>query len=183
MMHQWNEFNYRGYSAVAIKIEDEWGGEFNFPIRRFIHAFFGQTKAEAEKEFRAGVEFYISKISEIPGLSPEQQGMAGILELMEMERRSVDFELRLLAWPKNVDPAIMDEVVELIKSTRRPLSYNQSAIDELAVWLDKHSGGEFFEFKDWAGRVWRTGQLDTTREGLSIARAREEAFSTNTFQN
>lgn len=172
---KWAEFSYKGYSAVAIFTDGEWGGEFNYPVRRFSAAFFGLTKAEAEKDFQAGVETYLEKIREIPCLEPEQQGLAGVLELMEFERRGVLYEIQLLDWPEKIDSKIATEIAELIKSTRRPLSYSQSALDELAALIERKPTLSFEEFKVWAEQVWRGGQLQATREGLAIARARAAA--------
>lgn len=168
----WVEFSCKGYSCTAIFYENEWGGEFNFPIRRFVHSFFGKTQDEAEKEFQAGVEYYLSQIQSIPGLAPEKQGLEGALELLEMERRASEYEIQLLDWPSKISPEQKIEILELIRSTRRPISYNQAALDELTILMSKCKGSGF---KQWADHVWRLGQLETTPQGLARTRKRQEA--------
>lgn len=172
---KWVEFFHKGYSCTAIFYQNEWGGEFNFPIRRFVHAFFGKNQAEAEKEFQAGVEYYLSQIKNIPCLAPEKQGVEGALELLEMERRVTEYEITLLDWPSNISQEQKVEILELIRSTRRPISYNQAALDELSVWMSKNPKYKTSQIKDWADTVWRIGQLESTSQGLAMTRTRHVA--------
>ncbi len=168
---KWVEFSYKGYSSIAIYLEDQWGGEFNYPVRRFTHAFFGNTKAEAEKEFTAGVEYYLSRITQIPGQRPEQQGMAGVIEMIELERMTAEFELNLLLWPE-LPLQTKLEVMSLIRTTRRPIAYNQAALDELGllalIWTSRD------ELSKWAQKTWTQGELERTPKGLSISKKRLE---------
>ncbi len=49
-MTKWKEFKYKGYTGVAVwfhadeEQSGEWVGEFNYPIRRVEHAFFGEMR-------------------------------------------------------------------------------------------------------------------------------------------
>jgi len=173
---KWVELVHRGYSSIAIFFDGQWGGEFNYPVRRFSHAFFGNTKAEAEKKFQAGVDFYLSQITQIPHHRPERQGMAGVLELMEFERIAADFELKLLIWPE-LPPQLKAEVATLMKSARRPIAYNQAALDELGLFALNQPTR--IELSQWAQATWILGELERTQAGLAVARVRSNLVKEN----
>jgi len=171
---QYIEFRHQGYSAIAVKGEGEWLGEFKFPIRRFVHCFFGDTSDAAESEFRAGIQIYLNSISQISNLRPESEGLAGIAELAEQERQSALWELQILDWPKICKPRYAAYIKNLATTSYAPISFNQAALDELSALMVRNPNISLREFKEWAGRVWRCHELERTREGLEIARKRNE---------
>ena len=179
-MATWKTFEHAGYSAVAVFFDadpeegesQQWIGEFNFPIRRVCHAFFGKTIADARTEFEAGIEEYLNHIKKIPHFMPEPEGLGGVAYLIENERKSREFEFALLHFPPNLPPYFGLYLKETILMSMTSIEYNQSAVDELRVWLSASVVSDA-EFHRWADRVWRQGELARTPAGLAISKSRE----------
>lgn len=175
----WQTFAHAGYTAVAVFFDadpedgqsQQWIGEFNFPIRRVRHAFFGKTIADARTEFEAGIDAYLSHIKTIPNFMPEPQGLDGVAQLIESERKSREYEFALLHFPANLSPHFGRYLKEIILMSRTSIEYNQSAMDELQVLLTNRISDS--DFQAWADRVWRQGELARTPAGLTISKSRE----------
>ena len=179
MMTTWKEFQHKNYTGVAVwfseddKRHGEWVGEFNYPIRRVVHAFMGKTLEQAHAQFVRGVEAYYAQVSSVGMLRPEPEGILGVAELAEMDRRGREYELTILDWPPTIPQNFVLIVKDLVSLSRTTIGYNQSALDELRVLLEAQPAITLKAFRSWAERVWRRGELERTSAGMAISKNRE----------
>ena len=178
MNTNWKEFEHKGYTGIAVwfpadeERDGEWVGEFNYPVRRVAHAFCGRTIKEVLAEFMKGVEEYYNHVARVPLMRPEPEGLGGVLELMEMERRGREYELSILHWPPTIHPHFVLIIKDLVSMSHTTISYNQAALDELRALLESKPSVTISEFCVWANRVWRKGELERTATGMVIGKAR-----------
>lgn len=178
-MKAWKEFAHRNYTGVALwfppddEREGEWAGEFNYPIRRVVHAFVGKSLEQVREQFVRGVEIYYAHVASVGVIRPEPEGLLGVAELMEMERRGREFETSILHWPPNIPASFVLMIKDLVSLSRTTIGYNQSALDELQVLLAAQPFISVKEFRNWAERVWRAGELERTPAGMHISKNRE----------
>lgn len=178
-MKSWKEFAHKNYTGVAVwfppddEREGEWVGEFNYPVRRIVHAFNGKTLADARQQFERGVEIYYAHVEAVGIIRPEPEGLLGVAELMEMERRGREYELSILHWPENIPSNFIFLIKDFVSLSRTGISYNQAALDELQVLLAAQPSISVKEFRNWAERVWRAGELERTPAGMHISKTRE----------
>lgn len=178
-MKAWKEFVYKNYSGVAVwfppddEREGEWVGEFNYPIRRVVHAFVGNTLEQVREQFQRGVDIYYSQVEAVGMIRPEPEGLLGVAELMEMERRGREFETSILHWPPNIPPNFVLMIKDLVSLSRTTIGYNQAALDELQALFVARSSISLKEFRNWAEHVWRRGELERTPAGMHISKTRE----------
>jgi hypothetical protein len=135
----------------------------------------GKTRDEAYIQFVKGVDAYYSHVEQVPMMRPEAEGICGVMELMEMERRGREYELSILHWPPTISTSFVLVVKDLVSMSRTTISYNQAALDELRAVLESKPSISIPEFCAWAERVWRKGELERTAAGISIAKARNAA--------
>lgn len=175
----WKEFEHRGYKGIAVwrpadeEQEGEWIGEFNYPVRRVAHAFIGKTQEEAYRQFMAGVDSYYCHVEQVPMMRPEPEGICGVMELMEMERRGREYELSILHWPLAIHPHFVLVIKDLVSMSHTSISYNQAALDELHALLESRPTITLAQFRIWAERVWRKGELERTAAGICITKSRD----------
>lgn len=187
---QWKIFRSGQYSGLAMFYQPEpdvgeddsiyhlngaWEGEFNFPVRRFVHAFQGKNVEETQLSFKNGVKTYLKKIAQIPGMEPEKQGLAGVQELMKSELKSRIFEMSLLDFPDGLQESWMGMLSEVIPTSHLSLDYHQQALDELAVLLKKPMAQD--KFVEWADRVWHSKELARTPNGIALSRQRQKRIT------
>ncbi len=131
-----------------------------------------ETLDEAFNQFHKGVESYFRHVAQVPMMRPEPEGLEGIVELIEMERRGREYELSILHWPPSIPPNFVLVVKDLVSISRTTISYNQAALDELQALLKAKPSMAIFEFRLWAERVWRNGELERSSSGMAISNAR-----------
>jgi hypothetical protein len=169
-MKKWQSLKYKNYSAVCIFNGSNWEGDFNFPARRFALGFVGKTTAQANEQFRRGVDMYLKHMQQMQ-LMPEAEGMQGVAELLALESRASQWERQLLHWPTCPDE-FKNAIGDVASRSLFAIQYQQAALDEFCAILDANPKITTEEVQKWAFRVFKEGELERTTAGFSIARHR-----------